>query len=151
MARDPGIGGALIVGNSFAILTDAFPAGRRGLALGINNIAATSGAFIGLVIGGVLAPVNWRLVFLAPVPFGIFGTIWARARLRELSSRTAEPVDWAGNITFAAGLILIMIGITRGKCGHRGASRTDGRLPGLREVRRRRLHPAPVPPQRDGH
>jgi MFS family permease len=109
-----GIGGAFLVGNSGAILTDAFPPQQRGLALGINNIAGISGSFIGLVLGGLLAPINWRLVFLISVPCGIFGTIWAYLRLRDLSERSGEPVDWLGNVTFAAGLILVMTGITQG-------------------------------------
>ncbi len=115
-----GIGGAFLVGNSGAILTDAFPPRQRGLALGINNIAGISGSFIGLIVGGVLAPINWRLVFLVSVPCGLFGTIWAYRRLRDLSERTREPVDWLGNVTFAAGLILIMIGITQGIQPHGG-------------------------------
>jgi MFS family permease len=109
-----GIGGAFLVGNSAAILTDAFPAHQRGLALGINNVAGISGTFIGLVIGGILAPINWRLVFLISVPTGIFGTVWAYLRLRDLSGRTKQPIDWPGNVTFAVGLILVMIGVTYG-------------------------------------
>jgi MFS family permease len=109
-----GIGGAFLVGNSGAILTDAFPPDQRGLALGINNVAGISGTFIGLVLGGILAPINWRLVFLISVPTGIFGTIWAYKRLRDISVRTRQPIDWPGNVTFAVGLILVMIGVTYG-------------------------------------
>ncbi|KAA9147825.1 MFS transporter [Amycolatopsis acidicola] len=109
-----GIGGAFLVGNSGAILTDAFPARQRGLALGINNVAGISGTFIGLVLGGLLAPVSWRLVFLISVPFGILGAVWAYRRLHDLSARSGEPIDWLGNVTFAVGLILVMIGITHG-------------------------------------
>jgi MFS family permease len=109
-----GVGGAFLVGNSGAILTDAFPPRQRGLALGINNIAGISGSFIGLVIGGMLAPINWRLVFLISVPCGIFGTVWAYLRLRDIGKRNRAPIDWLGNITFAVGLVLIMVGITHG-------------------------------------
>jgi MFS family permease len=109
-----GVGGAFLVGNSGAILTDAFPTHQRGLALGINNVAGISGTFIGLVIGGILAPINWRLVFLISVPTGIFGTIWAYKRLHDLSERTKQPIDWAGNLTFAVGLVLVMVGVTYG-------------------------------------
>jgi MFS family permease len=109
-----GIGAAFLVANSVAILTDAFPANQRGLALGINNIVGISGLFIGLVLGGVLAPVSWRLVFLVSVPFGILGTIWSYRSLREIGVRTRERIDWAGNLTFAAGLVLVMVGITYG-------------------------------------
>jgi MFS family permease len=109
-----GIGAAFLVANSVAILTDAFPANQRGLALGINNVVGISGMFIGLVLGGVLAPVSWRLVFLVSVPTGIAGTIWSYRSLREIGVRSREPVDWPGNLTFAAGLVLVMIGITYG-------------------------------------
>jgi MFS family permease len=109
-----GIGAAFLVANSVAILTDAFPANQRGLALGINNVVGISGMFIGLVLGGVLAPISWRLVFLVSVPTGIAGTIWSYRSLREIGVRTREPVDWAGNLTFAAGLVLVMVGITYG-------------------------------------
>jgi MFS family permease len=109
-----GVGAAFLVANSVAILTDAFPANQRGLALGINNVVGISGMFIGLVLGGVLAPIDWRLVFLVSVPTGIAGTIWSYRSLRELGVRTRDPVDWAGNLTFAAGLVLVMVGITYG-------------------------------------
>jgi MFS family permease len=109
-----GVGAAFLVANSVAILTDAFPANQRGLALGINNVVGISGMFIGLVLGGVLAPINWRLVFLVSVPTGIAGTIWSYRSLREIGVRTRDPVDWPGNLTFAAGLVLVMIGITYG-------------------------------------
>ena len=91
-----------------------FPSNQRGLALGINNVAGISGVFIGLVLGGLLAPINWRLVFLVSVPFGLFGTVWAYLKLEERGVRRRVPIDWLGNSTFAIGLILVMIGITYG-------------------------------------
>jgi MFS family permease len=109
-----GVGAAFLIANSVAILTDAFPANQRGLALGINNVVGISGMFIGLVLGGLLAPISWRLIFLVSVPFGIIGTIWSYRSLREIGVRTREPVDWAGNLTFAVGLVLVMVGITYG-------------------------------------
>ena len=109
-----GVGAAFILANSAAILTDAFPSHQRGLALGINNVAGISGTFLGLVLGGILAPINWRLIFLVSVPFGIAGTLWAYYRLRESTIRTRVGIDWLGNVTFAAGLVLVMIGITYG-------------------------------------
>ena len=109
-----GIGAAFLIANSSAILTDAFPPNQRGLALGINNVAGISGSFIGLVLGGILAPINWRLIFLVSVPFGLFGTVWAYLKLEERGIRRRAPIDWAGNITFALGLVLVMIGITYG-------------------------------------
>src|SRR4051794_30863832 len=109
-----GIGGACLMANAAAIITDAFPQNQRGMALGINNIVAVSGMFIGLVLGGLLAPVSWRLVFLISVPVGIFGTVWAYRSLRELSTPKPARIDWAGNVTFALGLVLLMIAVTYG-------------------------------------
>ena len=109
-----GVGGALIFANSSAILTDAFPQDERGLALGVNSIAAIAGSFLGLVLGGVLAPVSWRLVFLVSVPIGIVATFWAYHSLRELGERRPARIDWWGNATFALGLIGVMVAITYG-------------------------------------
>src|SRR5579883_1847167 len=109
-----GFGGAMVFANSAAILTDVFPPHQRGMALGINNIVGVSGMFVGLVLGGILAPINWRLVFLISVPVGVFGTVWAYLKLRELSTPRRSRIDWPGNITFALGLILIMIAVTYG-------------------------------------
>jgi MFS family permease len=117
-----GLGGACLLANSAAIITDAFPVNQRGMALGINNIVGVSGMFVGLVLGGVLAPINWRLVFLISVPVGVFGTIWAYAKLREVPRGGQRKIDWPGNVTFALGLILIMVAITYGIRPSGGAS-----------------------------
>ncbi|MFI5063693.1 MAG: MFS transporter [Streptosporangiales bacterium] len=109
-----GIGGAMLMANSSALLTDAFPTDQRGLALGLNQVAAIAGSFIGLILGGLLGPVEWRLVFLVSVPFGVFGTFWAYLKLRELSERRPARIDWWGNVTFAIGLIAVLVGITYG-------------------------------------
>jgi MFS family permease len=109
-----GVGGALLFANSSAILTDAFPHNQRGLALGVNQVAAIAGSFIGLILGGLLGPVNWRLVFLVSVPIGIIGTVWAYFNLHEKGVRTPSTIDWWGNITFAVGLISLLVGITYG-------------------------------------
>jgi MFS family permease len=109
-----GVGAAMLMANSAAILTDAFPEHQRGLALGVNQAAAFSGSFIGLILGGILAPINWRLVFLVSVPVGLFATVWGYLRLHELGQRRSAHIDWPGNATFALGLILVMIGITYG-------------------------------------
>jgi MFS family permease len=109
-----GIGGACLLANAAAIITDAFPANQRGMALGINNIVGVSGMFVGLVLGGLLAPVNWRLVFLISVPVGLFGTAWAYLKLQERSAPRRRPIDWGGNVTFALGLILLMVAVTYG-------------------------------------
>ncbi|HMD46458.1 MAG TPA: MFS transporter [Acidimicrobiales bacterium] len=115
-----GVGAAMLFANSSAILTDAFPVTQRGLALGINQAAAISGSFVGLVLGGILAPINWRLVFLVSVPIGLFATVWGYLKLVELGERHPAKIDWAGNVTFALGLVLVMIGITYGIEPHGG-------------------------------
>jgi MFS family permease len=106
------LGGSMLTANSAAILTDAFPANQRGLALGINQVAALAGQFIGLVAGGVLAIIDWRAVFWVNVPVGVFGTIWAYRNLRETGSHQRGSIDWWGNGTFAVGLSAILIAIT---------------------------------------
>jgi MFS family permease len=109
-----GVGAAFLLANSAAIITDAFPANQRGMALGINNIVGVSGMFVGLVLGGLLAPIDWRLVFLISVPVGLFGTVWAYLKLEERSTPKPARVDWWGNVTFALGLVLIMVSVTYG-------------------------------------
>jgi MFS family permease len=115
-----GVGGAFLFANSTAILTDAFPENERGKAMGINGIAAVSGSFLGLLLGGVLAPVEWRLVFLVSVPFGVFGTVWAYLRLRDNGVRIPAKVDWLGNTLFAVGLISLLTGIVYSLLPHGG-------------------------------
>jgi MFS family permease len=114
MRLGQGFGGAMLFANSAAILTDAFPANQRGMAMGFNMLAATAGSTTGLVLGGVLAPVSWRLIFLISVPVGVFGTVWGYLKLRDIGERRAAKIDWWGNLTFAVGLIAVMVGITYG-------------------------------------
>jgi MFS family permease len=115
-----GVGGALIMANSAAIITDAFPRDQRGLALGINAVAAIAGSFIGLVLGGVLAPVDWRLVFWVSVPVGVAGSVWGYINLKDRGIRTPARIDWVGNATFAAGLVAVLVGIVYGIEPHGG-------------------------------
>ncbi|HMC50961.1 MAG TPA: MFS transporter, partial [Solirubrobacterales bacterium] len=109
-----GVGGACLLANAAAIITDAFPLNQRGMALGINNIVGVSGMFVGLILGGLLAPIDWRLVFLISVPVGLFGTVWAYLKLEERSKPRPASIDWGGNVTFALGLILVMVAVTYG-------------------------------------
>lgn len=113
-----GIGGALLMANSTAILTDAFPVRERGMAMGINMVAAIAGSFIGLIAGGLLADLDWRAVFWINVPIGLFGTVWAYWKLRELGTVTRSKIDWWGNLTFAVGLVMVLLGITYGLMPH---------------------------------
>jgi MFS family permease len=116
------VGASMIFANSTAILTDAFPPARRGFALGVNQIAATAGTFIGLILGGLLAALDWHIVFLASVPFGILGTIWSYVSLHEIAERGTGRVDWWGNIVFTVGLVALLTGITYGIQPYGGSS-----------------------------
>jgi MFS family permease len=109
-----GIGGAFLMANSAAILTDAFPTNQRGMALGINSVAGISGSFIGLVVGGLLSFGDWHLIFLVTVPIGIAGTIWAYMSLKEIGAVKKARIDWWGNLSFGLGLISVLVGITYG-------------------------------------
>jgi len=107
-------GGSMLMANSAAILTDAFPARQRGMALGINQIAGISGQFVGLLLGGLLAAWDWRAVFWVNVPIGVAGTVWSYKSLRETATTRRAKIDWAGNLTFAIGAGLLLVAITYG-------------------------------------
>ena len=107
-------GGAMLMANSAAILTDAFPANKRGMALGVNQIAGISGQFVGLLLGGLLAAWDWRLVFWVNVPIGLFGTVWAYKSLREIATTRRARIDWIGNVMFVVGLGALLVAITYG-------------------------------------
>lgn len=109
-----GIGGAMLFANSSAIIVDAFPAKQRGLAMGINQVAAIAGSFIGLIAGGLLSVLDWRWIFWVSVPFGILGTVWAYHSLHDNGRRADPKIDWVGNIVFAIGLTSLLTGIVYG-------------------------------------
>ena len=109
-----GVGGAMLFANSTAILTDAFPADQRGMALGINQVAAIAGSFLGLIIGGLLSEWHWRAVFWVSVPIGIIGTVWGYKSLVELGERRQARIDVPGNLTFGVGLTALLVAITYG-------------------------------------
>ncbi|MFL6111422.1 MAG: MFS transporter, partial [Catenulispora sp.] len=104
----------MLMANSAAIITDAFPAAQRGMALGINIVAAIAGSFIGLVLGGALSEWNWRSVFWVNVPIGLVGTVWAYKSLHDTGVRHKSRIDWWGNLTLGAGLTALLAGITYG-------------------------------------
>ncbi|MHB1439831.1 MAG: MFS transporter [Cuniculiplasma sp.] len=117
------VGASFLFANSAAIITDSFPANERGKAMGLNQIAALAGSLIGLILGGILATIYWRDVFLVSVPVGVIGTIWSYAKLKETSSRhTRQKLDIPGNIAFAGGLTLILLGVTYGLMPYNGSS-----------------------------
>jgi len=117
-----GVGGAMLFANSSAIIADAFPVQQRGLAIGINQVAAVSGSFIGLIAGGLLSIGDWRLVFWVSVPFGIFGTFWGYISLKENGKRAPAKIDWWGNLTFALGLTSLLVAMIYGIQPYNGAS-----------------------------
>jgi len=112
----------MLMASGAAIITDAFPANQRGFALGINMIAAMAGSFLGIVIGGVLAAINWRWIFAVNLPIGALGTVWGFWQLREVGLRHRGRIDWIGNLTFAAGLAMVLIGVTTGLQPYGGSS-----------------------------
>jgi MFS family permease len=110
-----GVGAGFLFSNSTAILTDAFPLSERGMAMGLNQIAAIGGSLLGLILGGILADINWRLVFLVSVPVGIFGTVWAYLKLKETGVILAkQKIDWLGNASFGIGLTVLLLALTYG-------------------------------------
>jgi MFS family permease len=109
-----GVGGAMIFANSTAILTDAFPADQRGMALGINQVSAIAGSFLGLLLGGLLSEWHWRAVFWVSVPIGVAATIWGYRSLVELGERRPARLDIPGNVSFAVGLTALLVAITYG-------------------------------------
>ncbi|HET8989477.1 MAG TPA: MFS transporter [Acidimicrobiales bacterium] len=109
-----GIGGSMLFANSAAILVDAFPTEQRGMAMGVNQVAAIGGSFVGLIAGGLLSAIDWRLVFWVSVPFGILGTVWSYVSLRDNGVRTPSRIDWWGNATFAVGLTALLVAIVYG-------------------------------------
>ncbi len=108
------IGGSMLTANSAAILTDAFPRDQRGLALGINQVAALAGQFIGLTAADCSRRSTGARLFWVNVPVGVFGTLWAYRKLRDNGERQPGRIDWWGNVTFAVGLGAVLVAITDG-------------------------------------
>src|SRR6478672_5307452 len=111
-----GVGGAMVMANSTAIITDAFPPERRGFALGVNQVSALAGSFLGLIIGGVLSEWDWRAVFWVSVPIGVWGTWMGYRSLHDKPRDTTKEIsiDWWGNATFGIGLVAVLVGIVYG-------------------------------------
>lgn len=125
-----GVGGAMLMASSSAILTDAFPANQRGMALGVNQVAAVAGSFVGLLIGGLLSEWDWRAVFWVGVPIGVLGTVWSLRSLHELGEPAPARLDWAGTATLGLGLTVVLTAITYSIQPH-GASPTSWTSPAV--------------------
>src|ERR687887_769679 len=107
------LGAAFLFSNSAAIITDTFRENERARALGLNQTSIVIGSVIGLVFGGFLTSyLGWRSIFWVNLPIGTFATIWSYLKLRELGVIRKEKIDWLGNITFAGGLSMIVLGVT---------------------------------------
>ncbi len=118
-----GVGASFLFSNSSAIITDAFPVSERGKALGINQVAALGGSFIGLILGGILSVINWRYVFLVSVPVGLLGTVWSVIKLKDTALKEeGQKIDYAGNIVFGSGLTVLLIAITYGLLPYKSSS-----------------------------
>jgi EmrB/QacA subfamily drug resistance transporter len=113
------VGAGFLFSNSAAIITDAFPPNERGRALGVNQVSIVVGAVSGLVLGGIItSTIGWRWIFFVNVPIGLIATVRARLDLRELARPESRPrIDWVGNLAFAAGLTLFLLGLTLGALG----------------------------------
>lgn len=109
-----GTGSAMLLTNSAAILTDATPPNELGTILGINQIAFRIGSVAGLTLSGVIIALSgWRALFYLNIPIGIFGTLWAHWRLKEISTRDVHgKMDWSGFATFTSGLTLLLLAVT---------------------------------------
>ena len=108
------VGAAMLMANTSAILTDAFPATQRGLALGINGVAVIAGSFIGLILGGVLSEWDWKAIFWVSVPLALCGAVWSFRSLHDSGERHKGSLDLAGNVLFAVGLAALLTGIIYG-------------------------------------
>ncbi len=106
------VGGALLMVNGTALLTDVFPPTERGRALGINQISFVVGSFLGLIAGGLLSGYDWHLVFVVSVPFAVAGAAWSVLKLRRTRGAGLGHVDVMGNVTLALGLLLVSLGLT---------------------------------------
>ncbi len=108
-----GMGGALLVTNSTAIVADAFRKGQVGLGLGVNQIAGAAGFLVGPIIGGLLTEWSWRWVFLFNVPFAIFGALWGIWRLREpVRLARHQHIDWFGSAALTIGLTGVLLALS---------------------------------------
>ncbi len=108
-----GMGGALLVTNSTAIVADAFRKGQVGLGLGVNQIAGAAGFLVGPIIGGLLTEWSWRWVFLFNVPFAIFGALWGIWRLREpVRLAGHQHIDWFGSAALTIGLTGVLLALS---------------------------------------
>ena len=111
-----GIGAALLIANSTAIITDAFPKGELATGLGTIMMAANLGAVAGYTLSGIMITYfGWRSMFLVNVPIGIFGTIWAYIRLKEIGVKpVGQKFDYVGSILYCIGLATILLALTIG-------------------------------------
>jgi len=111
-----GVGGAMILANSFAILSGAFPAGERGQAFGINSVVWGVGAVAGIVVGGLILTVaSWRWIFWINLPIGFVTIAVAYYVLEEsVTPNPRDSFDFAAAILLTGGLASLLLGVTEG-------------------------------------
>lgn len=107
-----GIGGAMVMATSMAMVVSVFPPSVRGRALGIAVSAVYAGISCGPFIGGVVVShFGWRGVFLLCVPLGLAAFTLITFKLKkELSAVTPEPFDWKGSLIYGVSLFGIIMG-----------------------------------------
>jgi EmrB/QacA subfamily drug resistance transporter len=110
-----GIGSAFLFANAAALVTDAFPKGQLGLAMGANTMVAAIGLVLGPVLGGALVAISWQWVFWFNVPLALAGALWGGLVLRELAKPDAvRGFDVLGTSAFLLGLTGLVLGVSRG-------------------------------------
>jgi EmrB/QacA subfamily drug resistance transporter len=110
-----GIGSSFLFANAAALVTDAFPKERLGLAMGANTMVAAIGLVLGPVLGGALVLISWHWVFWFNVPFALAGAAWGALILRELAKPdSVRGYDVLGTSTFVVGLTGLVLGVSRG-------------------------------------
>ena len=110
-----GVGGAFLMANSAALVTDAFPRRELGRALGINAMVVGAGLILGPILGGWLTGFGWRTIFWFNVPLGIAGTIAALVILEEQARAVRRVrIDWLGSGLYLVGLLGLMTSLAFG-------------------------------------
>ncbi len=118
-----GFGAGILFTNSVTLIVDATPVKNLGFALGMNMNAFRFGAMAGLTLSGLLLTIlDWRALFYINIPIGIFGTIWAQRRLKEVKKMAVrEPIDWIGFFTFTTAVTSFLFFLTFAAYGLSGA------------------------------
>jgi EmrB/QacA subfamily drug resistance transporter len=109
-----GLGAAMAVGNSVALITAVYPAGERGRALGINVASVYTGSAMGPFLGGVLTEhFGWRSIFFINVPVGLAVTVLLLWRIKgEWRECQGEKFDYIGSTIYGLSMIALIYGFS---------------------------------------